>query len=293
MFLFNVYTCDSKKKKKRARIKPTWSIKISQNRDGNDQKGLESQLLNYLTITTSNGTCIVGVFNDESWIFSFLIIITKKQIGKTSRVPATNSGEFVEKTEKKGNDFVLNIQLKNELIATFLLDLIDKLCNLYITTIVIEFNLFVFDRGWHTLLVLLLLLFVALFIFEQTSYGAPVTRQAGDESRRRERESVCGGGLERAVYEEEREIKDEFEAATRCENMIVIGCLFEEMYVFFCFFFFVFFLFVLLVFVMLEKQLEFVVHLAVVLVLVLVLMIEIIVIVVLFVFFVLFLIVFV
>ena len=73
------------------------TCKDKTNRDGNGQKGLESQLLNYLTITTSNGTSILGVFYDESWIFLFLILITKKQFAKTSRVPATNSREFVEK----------------------------------------------------------------------------------------------------------------------------------------------------------------------------------------------------
>ena len=95
---------------------------------------------------------------------------------------------------KKGNSFVLNIQLKNGLIVTFLVDLIDKICNLFNTTILIEFNVFVFDRGWNKLLVLLLLLlFVALLFFRKTSCDARATRQAVHESRRRGSELTCGG----------------------------------------------------------------------------------------------------
>ena len=108
--------------------------------------------------------------------------------------------------EKKGYVFAL----KNGSIGIFLVDLIDKIFNLFITTIVIEFNWFVFDCGWHTLLVLLLL-FLGLYMFVKTSCGVPATRQAGDESTRRGRKSAWDGGLERGVCKEERPIQNEFD----------------------------------------------------------------------------------
>ena len=161
---------------------------------------------------TETITAIIDKGRNFDGFIVLSLLFTKRDtiVVNNIRTRFTLRGPRYSKREREKQRYIF--ALKNGSIGIFLVHLIDKIFNLFVTTIVMEFNWFVFDRGWHTSLVLVLL-FLRLSIFVKTSCGIPAcaTRQAGDESTRRGRKSACDGALERGICKEERRIKNEFD----------------------------------------------------------------------------------
>ena len=91
----------------------------------------------------------------------------------------------------------------------FFVEPINKIFNLFITTIAIKFKWFAFDRGWHTLLVLL---FLGLFIFQNTVCNVRASKVAAYSSTRRACGRGRGSALETTLIKPKQKIKIETES---------------------------------------------------------------------------------